>query len=622
MAGQVRVHLSNYYELSLDVEADPQTGDWLATSAAAVDGAFVAESSEGYRMTLGPVGDGAYKFELVRDKAPFVVKELRVSIRVPLDGVVAVWDTQVPPCGTMFRRAPEMEFAIDTRANVGIPLVVLVDAYGNNRIAAGFVEQSKVCHISGERSGCMYNLTLTRLCGDSDKPSGRFESVLYLDELRDYWFSCVKDYACTVDRLSGYKARPVPKSAYEPVYSTVYPYSDAIEEDLVWRSAVEASKLGMKQILIDVGWSNELSWADSGNDYGAYEPNTKKFPNFKALVKRMHDELGMRVVLWVSPTWIGRQSKYYEQVKDYRVKWPDGDYDRNLCPRTAEARNYLSQRLGALAREYAVDGFWIDFLDTCPTVCDAPHAHDVADFAEGLAMMLDDIYKAVASANRSATVEYRVPYSNLFVKPYANVFETTDAPTDHAANRLMGIFVRAYSDGVVIKGDPVCWEKDVHHEEVARNCMTAIMLGVPAFSVDLLSMDEGRKSQIKAWIDFYNANRDDLLKGEFSPFGASFHYPDLKIVSDRQAFVMLTTRKSRVIPIEKPVTTLHIMNVNPPEHGQLRLTVEGLADGKYIGRYYDCFLHSDRQNEFVCSGGKMQLNTDMPTGGMLTLTRQ
>lgn len=613
--------LSVDYQLDLSVETAPETGTW-PEMAAAVDGGFLAVSSEGYRLTVRPAPGGPLIVGLSRDDGrSFVTSRFEARVRLPLRGIVAAWDTQVPPFGTMFRRAPELEFEIQTRPQVGIPLVVLVDAHGNNIMAAGFVEQSKLCRIQGERAGCDYVLRMTRLAGDAEQPAAAWQSTLYIEGSPDYWFAALRRYADTVDSLTGYRPKPIPEGAYEPVYSTNYAFQDDINEEIVWNNAVEASKLGMGQILIDIGWSSEFGWADSNNDYGAYEPAALKFPDFRALVKRIQAELGMRVVLWISPTWIGSRSKHFEQMKDYRVKWPDGDYDRNLCPRTAEARAYLSERLSALARDYGIDGFWVDALDTCHMVCDAPHAHDVADYGEALGMMLDEIFSAVAAANPKATVEYRIPFSNLFVKRYANVFETTDAPDDYHANRLMGTFLRAYSNGIVVKGDPAYWQKDAHHEEVARHLMTSIMLGVPAVSVDLVGLSEERRNQVKGWLDFYHANRGDLLGGEFSPFGASFHFPDLKIVSDDKAFVLLVTRKSKLIQIERPVTTLCIMNSNPPEHGQLRLTVEGLPNGRYSGRYYDCWMRSDREEMFESADGVMPLSTDMPTGGLLVLTK-
>lgn len=618
----VRVPVSPRYDLVIEVDARPEIGEWEPT-AAALGGGFIASSTGGYALTGTPDDGGMLRLVLKRQGGgDFTVSKLQAWVTLPLEGIAAEWDTQIPPFGTMFRRVPELEFSTDTRANVGIPLVVLVDAYGNNKFAAGFVEQSYVCNISGERRGDRYVLALTRLAGDSDKPVREYASTLYLSQAPDYWFEAVRKYSALADSASGYKPRPIPTSAYGPVFSTVYAYGDDISQDRVWKAAVEAKKLGMTQIVLDSGWSNAMGWADPGNDYGTYEPVKSKFPDFRGLVKRIHDELGMRVILWISPTWIGRQSANYERLKDFRVKWPNGDYDRNLCPRTPEARQYLIERLSDLAAQHRIDGFWIDYLDTCPTVCDAPHRHDISDYAQAMNTMLEGIYQAVAKSNKNATVEYRVPYGNLFTKRHANVFETTDAPGDWSANMLMGTFVRAYSNGVVVKGDPVHWKKDAHCEEVARNCMTAITLGVPAFSVDLIDMEQSRKDAVAAWIRFYDENREDLLKGRFSPFGASFHYPDLKIVADKQAFVYLPTRKTRVIRIEKLVETLHILNVNPPEHGQLRIDVEGLPDGRYTGKYYDCSRHSDRQEEFVSINGRMKLHTDMPTGGALTLTRQ
>lgn len=608
--------------LDLQLETVPDLGTWDRPQAAAADGAWTASTDAGYVLTATPADDGTVGIRLERTGGrAFKVSDFRALVRVPLKGLAAVWDTQIPPFESLFRRVPEVDYKLETRAQVGIPVVTLVDAYGNNLLTAGFVEQGDTCELEGARDGYDYALSMRRLTGDAEKPAASFEIDLYLSQQPHYWFEAVQQYTAAVDAATGYTPRPTPQIAYEPQYSTRYPFEDKITQDIVLNNALLAKELGAKQILIDVGWSTNQGWADSSGDYGDYTPASSKFSDFKGLVDRLHSE-GLKVTLWVAPTWIGRQAKSFEEIQDYRVKFPGGDYDRNLCPRTPEARAFIAGKLAGLVKEYGVDGFWFDFVDTFLSTCEAPHEHDIDDFGDAVAQMAEDVYVAVTRENPQAILEYRVPYANLHFKPHANVFETTWSPEDFVSNRMMGTFLRAYSDGILTKTDPVFWGKTEDHEDVGRYMMTSLMIGPVAFSGDLENMSEGWREQIRQWVAYYQANRHDLLEGEFTPFGAAWHVPDLKIVGDDKAFVYLSSKASKVIRIDKPVEELHILNSNPPTQGQLRFTVEGLPDGDYSGKYFDCHMSSHRDEPFVSKGGRMVVSTDMPTGGVLVLTRK
>lgn len=623
-ASVIEVPLSEGFDLTITIESTPELGEFTASRAAFRNGNWEAGTRRGYEFQMKPVADGAWEVNVTGLRSsPFVINEFKVDVRFPINGVAAIWEYQTPPVNTIFRRVPEVEFQVDTRPNLAIPLLIAVDQWGNNSFTAGFVEQGKTCVISAGRDSQHYRMTFIRKAGDHDIPQRAYTSTLYFDQGKDYWFKTLRTYTSVVDKLRDYKPLPIPAGALEPLYSTRYPFSDAINQDIVLANAEIAHKLGIKQFVIDIGWSTNKGWAETSGDYGDYEPASEKFTDLKGTIAKLKKDYGMRVMLWAAPTWIGREAKAFEKMQDYRVKWPNGDYDRNLCPRTPQVREHLAERFAYMAKELGADGFWMDFLDTFYDLCDAPHEHDILGYDDGMSALLGDIYKAVHSVNKDCTIEYRIPYSNLFVKPYANVIETTYTFEDYKANYLMGINIRGINEGVLTKSDPVYWGEAPEHEDVGRHLMTSIFIGPPAISGDLTKMTEERLNQIRGWLDYYQKYREDLLAGEFRPFGGSFHYPDLMIETDKRAFCYLATKNSRVITVSKGASELHIMNANRPQHGQLRLRVEGLPDGNYKGTFYNCFMEPPhRFEDFVSTNGVMPVSTDMETGGMLIFERQ
>ncbi len=618
----VSVPANSSLDVRMRVECEPPAGDWTTPAAIRAGEGWQAVTERGFRMTLTPHGAQAWRVNVSRDGgSAFRLLKIEAEVRAPLEGITAVWDTQAPPAQSIFRRTPEIDFSIVTRPNLGIPLLVAVDHYGNNRLAAGWLDQDCVSEVAGRRDGLNYLVTL-RVLGDAKVMKTSHAAHIYLDRERSGWFDTVRAYASRAGELSGYEPNPIPDGARKPLYSTRYPFSDAIDEKTVTQNAALAAEMGVRQFVIDVGWSTTRSWADKSGDYGDYTGAPGKFPNLRQTIDELKKKHGMRVILWAAPTWIGEGSRAFDKVRDYRVKWPGGDYDRNLCPRSPEAREFIAGSLERAIRDYGADGLWMDFVDTFYDTCDAPHTHDVPEFHRGLELLEAEIWKRVRRANPEATVEYRIPFANIFTKQHANVYETTYSPDDFHANRLLGVSLRAYSDGVLTKSDPVYWLGDAHHEQVGRHMMTSIFLGPPAISGDLRKMSKERREQIAGWLKYYNDNRDDLAGGDFAPFGESFHNPDLRIVGKNRAFVYLATKQSRTIEIPKQLSELHIHNSNPPENGQLRLEVHGLADGAYKGIYYSCFMKTDRQEDFVCKDGRMVVNTDMPTGGVLVLRKQ
>ena len=589
-------------ELVSKIDTEPPAGEWDDLIELEGGKRIVFNSSGGYILSVVRnefEGNDVCDLELAaHDRRSFSIQGCRVQYTLPLKQVVAEWDTQVPPFGTFFRRNPNLQFDFRTAPNLGIPLSILVDHYGNTSLAAGCIDQSHLLKFSGKREGYDYQLEIARSM-DIDPWSGEeYSESFFLSTRKAFWFDVAKQYASLVEQKQGKTRLPLPPRSDKPVIGTWQVFGEQLEQQKVWDFAVKASELGFGTILIGAGWSTPGGWANPNNKWGSYVAESSEFPDFKGFVERVHNQLDMNVLVWVSPFWIGEQSEEFDGLSDARCMWPGGNYDRHLCPRVPKVRKYLKQKFTHLFRTYPIDGIYIDFLDTVPSVCIAPHQHDPQSFGEGYRLAMQAIVEGVRSVKPDAWIETRIPFANLFDKPFFNVYETTDSP-HYDVTRLLGIFSRIYTDGMVLRPNADRWDKlqkDVHHDDVGRYCSSMTMTGVPAFSLPILDMREGWMENLEGWLGFWQEHTTALLRGTFRPAGVCFHYPDSVIEDGGKAFIYLATDQTRHLTLSEEATELHILNGS--DNIEVFLQVHGLRNGDYLGRFFNQKVNYEREESF------------------------
>lgn len=613
---EVKVKTFEDVDLSLFFQLTPPADLWEEKE----ESRFV---SNGYILQIQrskEAGDLSLSFSLQReDGSPFTIHSYGFHASFPLTEIhrvypLAPWDNPGLP----------WEVQHITASSRGIPCLMLLRRDGVNRFTIGFRDQLYECLLKGNlsfRGEGRYIVEGRKLFLEkAEIKTTRYEDALFLSNSSLYWFEVAKRYADFVDSSLAYQPNPIPSWAYEPVYCSWYPYEDNINERIIWENAKIAKEVGIGTFLIDAGWNTkeEGEWWWPNGRYGDYIPCGEKFPDFRGLIRRMQEELGLKVEVWLAPFWLGSESQAYKKgLKEARCKVKEGDEiveNINLCPAHPATKKRLEEVVRYLFEELEVDGLWIDFVDSLPLECHAEHPHAYQTISEGVSACLEAIYRTAISVKPDAVIEYRIMHGNLHNKRFLNVIETTDTPHNYDDNRRFGVYVRSFAKGVVVKTDPTMWSPKCSPQEVAKHLQTMIMGGVPAFSLDLPSLPPSHLQIMSAYLKFYKEHRDSLLKGKFYPLGSNPSFPFL-VIEGEKTFIYIGAPSPLRVPLSSQPREIYILNAS--EGGDVVLH-SSLLSGAWQGEIYDEKLQLIDRKTFSLSS---VLSAEVPEGGMLKLSR-
>jgi len=619
-----------YLELSPAVESWENVGD-------------NQYSANGYSLTFDQSVQGTrseLKVRLTRqDQEGFTLQDILWNCRLNDPRLFAIWTYgQDPAKHKNYRALATESFGDLTGPNVGIPFAMAVTREGTNLLAAGLLSQSRVVNVRGwPLENGEYQLHL-----DTRTPlqTRVFSDTLYTETAPGDWFSTATSYAQRVDQWQRYKPFPVSAACYYPLYDVWYWAGDSADLELYWKTLVQAKNLGFQSYLFDSGWESnpgELSrWL--GGSLGNYSPPDDKLPGFAEFLRSARQDLGMNVILWLAPYALGRESAFYEEMKDAHVilnkaqGWYHGGDESfpatmemddqfsenvNLCPRTPATPEYLTSLFRRVGTDYQPDGYWLDFQETVPFLCEAQHQH-ATSFAGGFHHSQAAIKESVLEQNGNATVEMRYPGANLNNKRFANLWQSIDFPRDFDAMRLCSLMMRPFSEGVVMGTDEMYWPVEADETTVARYVATTVFSGVPAIGANLLDGPPTHAEITKAWLGFYHAHQPGLTHGTFQPIG-DFVEPDQKIESADEAFVYLRSGKSANVDVRATVTKLFIANCTNSDHVELMLN--GLEEGEYQIEAFN-FLLQPVALRTAHLASRAEIRDAVPQGGMLAITRK
>lgn len=144
------------------------------------------------------------------------------------------------------------------------------------------------------------------------------------------------------------------------VYNTWEPFNKAINEKLVKELAKSAADAGMKEFIIDDGWSD---------NYGDWTIDKVKFPNGLKPLFDYIKSLGMKPGLWVSVGSASTASKVYKQHPEwfvldknqqpYNLHWEDSTMV-TACFSTGW-KDYIKEVLMKMALDYGLEYMKLDF---------------------------------------------------------------------------------------------------------------------------------------------------------------------------------------------------------------------------------------------------------------------
>jgi len=199
---------------------------------------------------------------------------------------------------------------------------------------------------------------------------------------------------CLGTRLSGLQQKPI------FVYNTWVPFYKNINETLLMELAKSAAAAGMKEFVIDDGWSE---------NYGDWVIDKKKFPHGLKPVFDYIKSLGMKPGLWVSVGSASTGSDVFKKHPGWFVQ-DEKQQPANLHTNDASMRtacfgtgwyDYIKTVLMKLAVEYGLEYMKLDFtvvtspyrLTANQTGCYAAHHAGHKDHNESLYTGYEQVWK-------------------------------------------------------------------------------------------------------------------------------------------------------------------------------------------------------------------------------------
>jgi alpha-galactosidase len=413
----------------------------------------------------------------------------------------------------------------------------------------------------------------------------------------------------------GYGPAEVPASARLPIYSTWYNYHQSLDPAVLLEELKIAKKLGFESIIIDDGWQT----LDSSRGYaftGDWRP--ERIPDMRGFVDAAH-ALGVKVLLWYSVPYMGKNAKAATRFRDKTLRFYEEHAASVLDPRFPEVRQYLIDIYTKALREWNLDGFKLDFIDSFAadedTVFDATGGRDYASVNEATDRLMTDILAELKKIKPDVLIEFRQSYIGPLMRKYGNMFRAGDCPNSFVSNRVQTTDLRLLSGDTAVHADMIMWHPG-EPVELAAMQITNILFSVPQVSVRLQEIPREHFEMVRFYTRYWNENRSVLLDGTFEARSPLANYPILVATDPHKTIVGLYGEN--LVRLEKDIARPAIDVVNGKNSKQVVLS-PATAFGTYryvvrnvLGRVVD-------QGEVALNPGAVEFS--VPVSGILSLQR-
>ncbi len=371
------------------------------------------------------------------------------------------------------------------------------------------------------------------------KSSHRF--TVRLDRRRIPLYRALSDVRAWWEGRIGAEALLPPKVARMPMYSSWYAWHQKITAELIERECAQAAKLGMQAVIVDDGWQTE----NSGGAYGYtgdWQVAPGKIADMRAHVENVH-KMGLKYILWYSVPFIGYYSKIWERFGDKTLY----DIPRLNCavldPRYREVREYLIETYAGAVRNWDLDGFKLDFIDSFVQHKDAPYkpGMDFEDVQEATQRLMLDIVASLKALKEDILIEFRQSYVGPMMRAFGNMFRVGDCGGDIASNRIGIMDLRMFSGSTACHGDMLAWNHAEKVEDAALQLLNCLF-GVVQFSQIISDMPEEHVRMSRFWLDFMIQNEKILQESELIAPEPQNLYPVVVAQDDNEAIVGVYAR--------------------------------------------------------------------------------
>jgi alpha-galactosidase len=612
-----RFTLSVALLLAIPAVAAGQTRPPLKVAGFSVD---VLGDLKGFELqsAVAPVAENVEVLRLTLTTAT-PAQPPRFSLRwsIPSHDVAGHWMTSrvlnksIRPDWTAGRLQPTM-FAKEapvstlfTSTNQNVLTFAVSDALNTVSIGSGVREED----------GMIYNEIV--FFGERHKDLTKYDVAIRIDRRVIPYETSLKDVAEWWAAQPGYTPAPVPAAAWGPVYSTWYNYHQSVDSAVLLKEVEVAKQLGFESIIVDDGWQT----MDTKRGYaytGDWKP--ERMPDMKEFVERCH-RIGIKVVLWYAVPFVGKHSSLVPRFKDKSLRFSEtGLAAYTLDPRYPEVRQYLIDTYVKAQRDWKLDGFKLDFIDRFvaddQTVLDASNGRDYASVNEAADRLMTDVIAALKKINPDVMLEFRQPYIGPLIRKYGNMFRASDSPNAYVTNKVKSIDLRLLGGSTAVHGDMIMWHVQEPVEKAALQLLN-ILFTVPQVSVKLREIPKDHLEMTRFYIDYWNRNRDVLVRGGIDAPFPMMNYPLVRGYAQDKQITALYNDIVLTLDASRPTDKIDIVNAK----GTRQIVLSMPQDlGNYRYEIRDCRGAITKQGQLRLGKGLVEL--DVPLSGLVTLERQ
>ena len=420
---------------------------------------------------------------------------------------------------------------------------------------------------------------------EQEAPITHYKTAILLDNRDIFWAEAIREASQWIESQNKFKICRVPDAAFDPLYSTWYQFHQQVTDKEIEAECREAVKLGMKTIIVDDGWQT----ADNNRGYaycGDWRVAPVRIKDMAAHVKRVQD-IGMKYMLWYSVPFVGRYSDAWSQFEGKFLYMRNKDVGV-LDPRFPEVREYLISTYEKALKEWNLDGFKLDFIDSFklngadPAIAEEYAGRDIKSVSEAVDVLMIEVKNRLQAIKPDILIEFRQNYIGPAIRQYGNMFRASDCPGDMQNNRIRIANLRLTSGSTAVHADMLEWNIAEKPEVAARHILSALY-GVVQYSVMLRDIPEAQKRMVKHWIDFSQKHRNTLLHSSFKPYHPEAGFPIL-VAESKDERIVGAYQENFVVEAGKADRTTYIINATGVE----KVAVELTGKPKKV-EYYDTY---------------------------------
>lgn len=376
-------------------------------------------------------------------------------------------------------------------------------------------------------------------------PRDYYEAQIRIDTRNIPHYDSIYDVNNWWENDCGYTPAYVPEAARLPMDSLWYSFHQNLKFDEIVEECRLSKAMGMETVIIDDGWQTDNN--NRGYRYcGDWQLATGKIYDMQKLVDTIHD-IGMKVMLWFSVPFVGRESKNFEKFKDMYLYTTD-EY-LVLDPRYTEVCDFLVNLYKSAVIDWNLDGLKLDFID-CFYLRDAKENVNNISLEAALDRLMTRIKEELLAVNPDILIEFRQSYIGPSIRKYGNMLRVADCPNDPIKNREDVVNLRYTSGKTAVHSDMVMWNCNENVEDAALHIIPTLY-GVPQISMLIKNLNEEHKRMLKFYLDFWKENRETLLDGKLIAYNPETSYSQVKALSDNCEIV--TVYDNVVVEVIKPV---------------------------------------------------------------------